>query len=133
MKENVLFWEALFVISSVPARNYLLNVSHWGTRLRMKTLERCQWRLSSVFVLNSEHISNFVLIVDFEQTNICWVYVEKTNTFADKIGYSICLLQYFKYKQNLLPNSIWTYTMITLWVNQWEVFAKEFTSHVDSS
>ena len=41
---------------------------------------------SSVFIVNYEHISNFVLIVDFEQTNFCWVYIEKINTFEDKSG-----------------------------------------------
>ena len=62
------------------------------SRLRMKTLERCQWRHSSVFIVNCEHISSFVLIVEFEQANVCWVHIEKTNTFEDKIGY---MLQYF--------------------------------------
>ena len=28
-------------------------------------------------------------------------------------------------------NSIWTYTITTLWVNQAEIFAKEFTSERD--
>ena len=53
----------------------------------MKTLGRCQWRRSRVFIVNCEHISNFVLIVDLEQANVCWVHIEKTNTFEDKIGY----------------------------------------------
>ena len=53
----------------------------------MKTLERCQWRRSSVFLVNYEHVSNFVLIVHFEQANICWVHFEKTNPFEDKIEY----------------------------------------------
>ena len=45
----------------------------------MKTLERCQWRHSIVVIVNCEHISNFVLIVDFEQANV----------FEDKIGYTM--------------------------------------------
>ena len=53
----------------------------------MKTLERCQWRHSSVFIVNREHISSFVLIVEFEQENVCWIHVEITNTFGDSIGY----------------------------------------------
>ena len=52
----------------------------------MKTLERCQWRHSSVFIVNCEHISSFVLIAEFEQANVYWVHIEKTNTFEDKIG-----------------------------------------------
>ena len=57
------------------------------SRLRMKTLERSQWRQSSIFVVNREHISSFVLIVEFEQENVCWIHIEMTNTFGDKIGY----------------------------------------------
>ena len=51
----------------------------------MKTLERCQWRRSSVFIANCEHITNMVLIAGFEYANVCRD-VEKTNTFEDKIG-----------------------------------------------
>ena len=53
----------------------------------MKTLGRCQWRHPSVFIVNCEHISNFVLIVDFEQANVCLVHIEKANIFEDKIGH----------------------------------------------
>ena len=34
-----------------------------------------------------EHISNFLLIIDFEQAKVCWVHIEKINTFEDKIRY----------------------------------------------
>ena len=37
------------------------------SKLTMKALERCQWRHSGVFIVNCEYISNFVLIVEFEQ------------------------------------------------------------------
>ena len=53
----------------------------------MKTLERCQWRHSSVFIVKCEHILIFALIVEFEQANVFWVHIEKANTFEDKIGY----------------------------------------------
>ena len=56
----------------------------------MKTLERCHWRRFSVFIVNCEHISNFVLVIDLEQANVCWVHNEKTNTFEDKIRYIMC-------------------------------------------
>ena len=86
-------WKALLVMSSVPTRNYLFKVSNWNTRircencsrLRMKTLERCQWRRSSVFIVNCEHISIFLLIIDFEQVKVCWVHIEKINTYENKI------------------------------------------------
>ena len=57
----------------------------------MKTLERCQWRRPIVYIVNivnCEHISNFLLIIDFEQPKVCWVYyIEKINTFEGKIRY----------------------------------------------
>ena len=54
----------------------------------MKTIERCQWRCSNVYIVNCEHSSNFLLTTEFEQANICWVHIEKIeNTFEDKIRY----------------------------------------------
>ena len=50
------------------------------------TLEQCQWHRFSVFTVNCEHISNFLLITDFEQANVCWVHIEKINTFKNKIS-----------------------------------------------
>ena len=94
-RKYIFFERLCFVILSVPTRNYLFKVSNWNTRircencsrLRMKTLERCQWRRPSVFIVNCEHISNFLLIIDFEQAKVCWVHIEKINTFEDKIRY----------------------------------------------
>ena len=65
----------------------------------MKTLEQCQWRHSGVFVVNCEHISNFALIVDFEQANVCWIGIEKRNTFEDMIWYIMRYVAVF---------SVWT-------------------------
>ena len=78
-----------------PYENYLFKVSNWSTkircencsRLRMKTLERCQWRHSSVYIANCEHTSKFLLVIDLEQAKVCWVHIEKINTFEDKIMY----------------------------------------------
>ena len=59
----------------------------------MKTLERCQWRRPSVYIVNivnCEHISDFLLIIDFEQPKVFWVYIEKINIFEDKIRYTRC-------------------------------------------
>ena len=61
----------------------------------MKTLERCQWRHSSVFIVNREYISSFVLIAEFEQENVCWIRIEMTNTFGGKIGYIMCYVAVF--------------------------------------
>ena len=56
--------------------------------------KRCHWRSSSVFIVNCEHISNFVLIVHFKQANVCWVHIEKISTFKDKSGYIIRFVRY---------------------------------------
>ena len=57
----------------------------------MKTLERFQKRRCSVFNVNCEHISDLFLIIDFEQANVCWAHVEKTETFEEKIR---CIMRY---------------------------------------
>ena len=38
-------------------------------------------------LFNCKNISNFVLIVEFEQANVCFVHIEKVNIFEDKIGH----------------------------------------------
>ena len=75
----------------------------------MKTLEQCQQRRPSAFNVNCKHISNFLLIIDFEQAKACWVNIEKINTFEDKISYImryavVYIMRYavFKCDQNLL-------------------------------
>ena len=101
------------------------------SRLRMKTLQWCRWRRSSVIIVNCEHISNFVLIVDFEQANVFWVQIE--NTFEGKIEYVMhYVVVYFRWQQNLPTNIIWSYTITFLRVKYWEIFAKELTSDVNS-
>ena len=44
---------------------------------------------SSVFIFNCKYISNFVLIVDFEQAKVCLVHIEKGKNFKDKIGHTM--------------------------------------------
>ena len=44
---------------------------------------------SLLLTVNEFHTFHTVLIVDFEQAKVCWVYIEKTNTFEDKIGYVV--------------------------------------------
>ena len=118
MEINILFWEALFVISSVPARNYLFNekqLKHknkvWKLfKIKNETLERCQWHHSSVFIVNCEHISSFVLIFEFEQANICWVHIEKTNTFKNKIRYImhyVVVFSVWKKISQLIPSHLY--------------------------
>ena len=128
------------MISCVPAMNYLFKVSNWSTRvkcenfsrLRVMTLERCEWRHSSVFIVNCEHISSFALIGEFEKANVLLGSYWKKKFLKIISGLSCVILQYFQCEQNLLTNHIWTYTITTLLVNQWKIFAKELTSDVDS-
>ena len=47
----------------------------------METLEQCQWCCSIVFIVDFEHTSNFGLNVEFDQTKVWWVHMEKINTF----------------------------------------------------
>ena len=74
--------------NSIATENWCENCS----RLRMKTLERCQWCRYSIYIVNCQHISYFLLIIDFEQAKFCWVHIEKINTFEDKIRY---IIRYF--------------------------------------
>ena len=67
----------------------MLTVSDCS-RLRMKTLEQHQCCRSGIFIVNCEHISHFVLVVDFELANICWVYIEKTNTLRSSSQEMFC-------------------------------------------
>ena len=128
------------MIPFVPTRNYLSKVSNWSTRirsencsrLRMKTLEWYQWRRSSVCIVNYKHISNFLLIICSQQANVFLVHIEKIKTFEDKIRYIHAWFVVLISDQNLLTNNIWSYTITILRVNQWEIFAKECTSDIDS-
>ena len=45
-----------------------------GSKLTIKTTERCHWRRSVVFIANFEQVSHCssVSIVDFEQVNTGW-------------------------------------------------------------
>ena len=57
-------------LSTFPADNYLFKVNNRNTRTRceicskltIKTAEQRQWRRFGVFIVNSEHISHFVLV-----------------------------------------------------------------------
>ena len=44
-----------------------------------KAVEWRQWRLCGVFINKCEHVSHIVLIANFEQANVCWVYIESAN------------------------------------------------------
>ena len=44
-----------------------------------------------MLIVNCEHISLFVVNADTERANACWVHIEKTSTFDDKIG---CIMRY---------------------------------------
>ena len=58
----------------------------------MKALEQCQSLLSSMFIVNCDHILNFVLNIDFEQANVCLVHVENTSHPEEKIRHIIYVM-----------------------------------------
>ena len=58
----------------------------------MKTLEQCKWGRSRVFIVNCEHVSNFVLIVDFEQANFSGFMSKRQILLKTKSGISCVIL-----------------------------------------
>ena len=75
------------MISFVSARNYLFKVSNLSIRIKCESslvlrmpmltifnIDNVSDVVSSVFIVNCENISNFVLIVDFEQTSLLGSY-----------------------------------------------------------
>ena len=74
----------IVVIAKLNGRNYFGRFCLW--------YHSCQQGITSVFIVKCGHISNFVLIVDFEQGNVCLVYIEKSNTFEDNIGHTRVML-----------------------------------------
>ena len=77
------------MISFVPARNYLFKVSNLSTRIVCESCSVLRMLMltifdisdvSGVFIINCEHISNFVLTVDFEQANVSMVHIETQPT-----------------------------------------------------
>ena len=75
---------------STCEKNYFERVCLWYypyqqgitcSKLATETQEQ------GVFIVNCKDISVFALIVEFEQANVCWVHIEKSNTFEDMIGY----------------------------------------------
>ena len=84
-------------MSFFPARNYyLFKVSNLNKRIRYESCPTLRMSMltifnindvNSVFIVNCKNISNFILIDDFEQANICLVHIEKTNIFDDKIAH----------------------------------------------
>ena len=67
----------------------------------MKIVEVRQQHHSGYFIVKHKHASHFVLNADFEQANVCWVYIENTNTLKVRSSISWVMLQYFQCEQNL--------------------------------
>ena len=70
-------------------------------------------------------------LLTVDRQTLAWFISNRQTHLKTKSGIS-CLTYYLKCEQIFLTNSIWTYTITTLWVNQWEIIAKEFTSEHDS-
>ena len=99
---------------------------------QMKTVVEWRQCRSEVFFVKSEHVLYFVLISDFEQTNVCLVHIENTNTLEGEIRNIVRYVVVFSVWTNFLTNSMYTNSIATLWLDQWEILAKAFTSDTDS-
>ena len=144
MEEKILFWAFLFVVSFVPGRNYSFKISNLRTRIRCESGSMLRMSMLMIFSIND--VSGVVLMSLFLTVNIFQtlfylltlsrqgfaIFKLKRKTFLKTRSCISCVMHYFECEQNLLTNSIWTYAITTLWVNQWEIFATEFTSDVDS-
>ena len=63
MKDKIFFWEVLFLIWSFPQKNLANEAQEKGVKTEeLKTQGQIQLHCSSVFVVNSEYVSHFVLI-----------------------------------------------------------------------
>ena len=83
---------------TIPSGNYMFKVNNRNSRTRyelcsnltIKTLERRHWRRSGVFILNFEHISHLVSIVNFERQMLIKNFHDLANLQVPK--YSLCIL-----------------------------------------
>ena len=138
------FWEFLFVISFVPAKNYLFKVSNLRTRVMCESCLILRMLILTIFNIkdvSGVFLVSLLLTVNIFQTlfqlltvnrqTFAWFISNRQTHLKTKSDIS-CLTYYLKCEQIFLTNSIWTYTITTLWVNQWEIIAKEFTSEHDS-
>ena len=106
-RKRFYFESFLFVILFVRARNYLFRVSNLRTKIRCESCLVLRMSILTIFNINdvngvdlvslllTKRISNFVLILDFEQVNLCLVHIEKENIFEDKIGHimnALCII-----------------------------------------
>ena len=90
------FWEVVLLIWSFSGSSCLLKACNRSTRtrcenslrLRIKTL----WCRLGVFIVNSEHISHFVLIADFEQANFGWSIFKRQTLLKKRSGISCIML-----------------------------------------
>ena len=82
-----------------PSKELPVQVNNLSTRIKCEScsvLRRSMLtifqRRSSAFIFNCEHVSNFVLIADFEQTNACLVLMKISFFHFFKISF-----EYLKY------------------------------------
>ena len=68
----------------------------------------------------------FFLLLTLNKQTFAWLILIRQIFLKTRSGISY-VMYYFKCEKNLLTISIWTYTITTIWVYQWEIFAKEFT------
>ena len=70
-RESEDFIQIKVLLKHLPAGNYMFKVNNKNTRTRceicskltIKTPERRKWRLSTVFIVNFEHISHLAVVL----------------------------------------------------------------------
>ena len=133
----------VFVCDIVPVRNYLFKVSNLSIRITYESSSILRMSILTIFNINDVSgvvlvsllltvniFQTFFLLLTLNWQTFDWFISKRQTYLKTRSGISF-VMYYFKCERNLLTNSIWTYTITTLWVNQGEIFAKEFTSERD--
>ena len=132
MDENI-FFES-FCLWYHSSQQWINLWSNLITRLRCESCSVLRTSMLTILYINDVNGAALVSFFNF------WLWIGKSllssywksKQFKKKrLGIS-CVMYCFKCEENLSTNSIWTYTITTLWLNQRELFAKEFTLAVDS-
>ena len=110
------------MISSIPKRNYLFKVSNCKRKNRVWKLFLIKTNVNGAVLVSislTVNVLSFLLIIDFEQAK---VWKDKRFWRQDQVYFSVTKIHYqIAFKAITLHH-----------MNQWEIFAKEFTSDVDS-
>ena len=131
MEEKVSFWEVVFTIWSFPGNNYLIKVSNWSLRIKR---ENCSSENSRARSMVSFWYFYCLMWPCFTRCSnyLLWTGKLLLGSYKHYWTWDHIYHVVFQCEQNLLTNSMWTYTIATLRVDQWKILAKDFTSDINS-